>query len=164
LILIDNLVLPNRPIYFKRYDPTLGGTPSNARRTPISTQMIARVAGALIPNNPINLDRILGASYNSRSVLESLLAHSPQFYYCYPERIDRFKHEVKTGHKQLMWYPKEPNPLDKMIEKEADIEISELTTVTIFESLTVPIKELNNDIDINTRKQHSGTQIHLILI
>jgi type II restriction enzyme len=42
--------------------------------------MLWRLANAIQEDAPINLDRVLGASYNSRSVIESLLAHTPQFY------------------------------------------------------------------------------------
>ena len=49
--------------------------------------MIWRVANAISEGEPINFDRVLGGSYNTRSVLESLLASTPEFYYCYPGRI-----------------------------------------------------------------------------
>ena len=45
----------------------------------ISSEMIWRVANAIEPGVPFNLDRLLGASYNTRSVLEALLAHTPEF-------------------------------------------------------------------------------------
>ena len=44
---------------------------------------IRRVSNAINPGEPFNIDRILGASYNTRSVLETLIALTPEFYYCY---------------------------------------------------------------------------------
>ena len=81
---IVDIVRPEGPIKIKRYNPSKGGTPKSAKSETISPQMISRVANAISPGMPINIDRILGASYNTRSALEALLAHTPQFKYCYP--------------------------------------------------------------------------------
>ena len=75
-IIIDNVILPEGAIYIKRYNPTRGESRAAARRTSMSTEMIWRVANAIRPGVPVNIDRILGASYNTRSALEALLAHT----------------------------------------------------------------------------------------
>jgi type II restriction enzyme len=69
--------------------------------------MIWRLANAIRQNQPINVDRILGASYNTRSVLEALIAHTPQFHFCYPGRIESVNSNeaVKKGHKHLISNP-----------------------------------------------------------
>ena len=72
--------------------------------------MIWRVANAINVGDPINLDRILGGSYNTRSVLETLIALTPEFYFCYPGRIkDIDGHSsIEHGHKHLVWLPDAP--------------------------------------------------------
>lgn len=47
------------------------------KRQTISIKMLWRVANAIREGLPISIDRVLGASYNTRSALEALLAHTP---------------------------------------------------------------------------------------
>lgn len=86
------------PISIKRWNPSKGETPNTAEIQSISTQMLSRVANAITEGTPINIDRLLGASYNTRSALETLLCHTPQFYYCFPGRIEitNGKTKIKT--------------------------------------------------------------------
>lgn len=70
---------PRGPIVVRRYAPTKGESFDRALNETISSNMLHRVANALSPELPLNIDRVLGASYNTRSVLESILAHCPQF-------------------------------------------------------------------------------------
>ena len=73
--------------------------------------MIWRVANAISEKVPLNIDRVVAGSYNTRSVLEALLAYTPQFYFCYPGRIEATasSSKVKAGHKHLMWMPDDPH-------------------------------------------------------
>lgn len=87
-IVIDSIKLPEGPIRFKRFNPTKGETLRDAKVDSISSQMLWRLANAIQEDAPINLDRVFGASYNSRSVIESLLAHTPQFYWCKLDRLE----------------------------------------------------------------------------
>jgi type II restriction enzyme len=105
LIKIDHVELPEGPIRIRRCDPSKGESFEGKPQVSISQQMLWRLANAIQPNQPINLDRILGASYNTRSVLEALLVHTPQFYYCYPGRIESINSntKIKDGHKHLIW-------------------------------------------------------------
>lgn len=81
LIHIENVLLPAGPIQIRRWNPTKGETYTDARVESISSEMIWRVANAINVGDPINLDRILGGSYNTRSVLETLIALTPEFYF-----------------------------------------------------------------------------------
>ena len=56
------------PISIQRWDPSKGEIQKQAKIESISTQMLSRVANAITPQMPINIDRLLGASYNTRSV------------------------------------------------------------------------------------------------
>lgn len=87
LIHIENVLLPAGPIQIRRQNPSKGETCSEAKIESISSEMIWRVANAVNVGDPINLDRILGGSYNTRSVLETLIALTPEFYYCYPGTV-----------------------------------------------------------------------------
>lgn len=162
------MVRPEGPIIIKRYDPSKGGTPSKAKEESISPEMIWRIANAFFPNQPINFDRVLGGSYNTRSVLESLIAHTPQFYYCYPGRIESTSSSnatVKRGHKHVMWCPETPHLPGVLVKADTDIVISEVPSVEAFyDALVIPDELVPTGIDIEIKRRHSQIQIALIKI
>ncbi|MDR7237321.1 restriction endonuclease [Neobacillus drentensis] len=167
LIKIVSITKPEGPIVIKRYDPSKGGTPFTAKDESISAEMIWRVANAFFSNQPINFDRVLGGSYNTRSVLETLIAHTPQFYYCYPGRIESTMSNstIKNGHKHLMWCPERPHELGVMVKVETDIVISEIPNADAFyDSLVLPEGIVHNEIDIEIKRRHSQIQVALIMI
>lgn len=166
-IIIDDIVLPEGSIYIKRYNPIKGESRANARRTPISTEMLWRVANAIRPGVPVNIDRVLGASYNTRSALESLLAHTSQFYYCYPGRIEHNSSStnVKEGHKHIMWLPDSPHTQGILTKAETEIVISEIpTTEAVYEALVMPEAEPQTKLDIDIARRHAQIQIALVEI
>lgn len=151
---------------FKRYNPAKGETAAAAKEETMSPQMIWRVANAFVPGQPTNLDRVLGASYNSRSVLESLLAHAPQFYFCYPGRIENINSstEIKHGHKHLIWLPDDPHENGVTKETETEIVISEIpSTEVVYEALSVPSAG-RTAMDIDLQRRHAQIQLALIMI
>lgn len=81
---IFDVTLPEGPITIKRYDPSEGGSLATAAPESVSSHMLWRMANALDSQQPINVDRILAGSYNVRSAVEALLAHTPQFHVCHP--------------------------------------------------------------------------------
>lgn len=85
----------------------------------ISTQMIWRVANALNTGLPINVDRVLGGSYNTRSVLEALLAHTPEIYTCLPGRLENIGGNVtvKRGHKHILFDPVHPHSSGQVVQR-----------------------------------------------
>lgn len=164
-LLIHSVDLPEGPIYIKRFDPAKGETADRAKVETISANMLWRIANALIPGNPINFDRVLGGSYNTRSALEALLAHTPQFYSCTPGRIEivASSTDVKRGHKHLVWRPDLPHEEGVMMPINTDIVISEAPSVElVYDSLTLP--DANRDMDIEVRRRHAQIQIALIMI
>src|SRR6266852_2503727 len=103
--------------------------------------MIWRIANSFVPYQPINFDRVLGGSYNTRSVLEALLVHTPQFYTCNPGRIENINDTsiIRRGHKHIMWYHDAPHQPGVIFSKETSIVISEMPNIDAFyEALTVP--------------------------
>ncbi|MEX2569219.1 MAG: restriction endonuclease [Cyclobacteriaceae bacterium] len=129
--------------------------------------MIWRLANSLKPGQPINMDRIFGASYNTRSVLETLLAHTPQFYFCYPGRIESInsKTKVKEGHKHLIWDPKNPHPSGSPIKVDTDIVISEIPALEVYyEALVLPDNSKSHELNIDIQRRHAQIQIALYFI
>ena len=130
------------PITIKRWNPSNGETPNTAESQSISTQMLSRVANAITEGTPINIDRLLGASYNTRSALETLLCHTPQFYYCFPGRIEitNGKTKIKAGHKHVIWLPNDPHASGVLVEKEIkNLEINEIPSKNVvYNALELP--------------------------
>lgn len=166
-IKIVEVKLPEGPVKIKRYNPAKGQSLKNAKEVSISPQMIWRLANAIQENIPINIDRVFGASYNTRSVLESLLAHTPEFYFCYPGRIESFNSitETKHGHKHLLWKPNEPHKRGVIEEAKTDIVISEIPNIeAYYDALSIPVTEGQNKIDIEITRRHAQIQIALYMI
>ncbi len=130
--------------------------------------MIWRIANAFLPNHPINFDRVLGGSYNTRSVLESLIAHTPQFYFCYPGRIETGSSpqaKIQRGHKHIMWCPEDPHPPGILAQRATDIVISEVPSVdAYYDALVLPNELTSAEIDIEVKRRHAQIQIALIEI
>ncbi len=167
VIKIVDVTYPEGPITIRRFNPSNGGTPFTSPDESISAQMMWRIANAFLPNHPTNFDRVLGASYNTRSALEALLAHTPQFYYCYPGRIEVTSgagSNIQHGHKHLMWCPDRPHQAVTMQKAETDIVISEVANVdVVYEALVLPDSTVH-EIDIDIKRRHAQIQIALIKI
>jgi len=168
LIKIVDVELPEGPIKIKRWDPSKGQTPKTTNKIEsISSELIWRIANALYPNQPINFDRVLGGSYNTRSVFESLLAHTPQFHYCYPGRIEMINgiSSVKHGHKHLLWDPERPHKLGVSSRIDTEIVISEIPTFdAYYDALVLPHEKAEQGLDINITRRHAQIQIALYFI
>lgn len=169
LIHIENVNQPAGPVQIRRWNPKKNETYASAKVESISSEMIWRVANAVSQGEPINLDRILGASYNTRSVLETLMALTPEFYYCYPGRIkDVDGHSsIEHGHKHLIWLPNEPHAQGVLTEKEVpNMAISEIPikSVTYDNLIISEDMALGGDMDIEVVRRHTQIQIALYLI
>lgn len=165
LVCIESVEFPEGPIRIKRFDPRNKGSKATAKEETMSSNMIWRIANALIPGNPINFDRVLGASYNTRSALEALLAHTPQFYSCLPGRIEvvASSTDIRRGHKHLVWQPDKPHEQGVIKSIDTEVVISEIPSVDIvYEALTLP--ESRPGIDIEVQRRHAQIQIALLMI
>lgn len=167
LIRITDVQLPAGPIKVKRWNPDKGQTASDVKEASMSAEMIWRVANAFYPGQPINVDRVLGSSYNTRSVLESLIAYTPQFYYCYPGRIADIAGQttIERGHKHIVWMPDEPHKNAELAELKIDVAISEIpTTAVVYDNLDLPDTLDLQGMDIEVVRRHVQIQIALYLI
>jgi type II restriction enzyme len=163
---VVSVTKPEGPISITRFDPAKGGM-SEAKVTSMSVQMIWRIANAFQPNIPINFDRVLGASYNTRSALETLMAHTPEFYWCTPGRIElaNSTQEIKAGHKHLMWRPDAPHKNGILEQFQTNIVISEIPSANaIYEALQMPSVIEQGTTDINVQRRHLQIQIALVAI
>jgi len=166
-IIVKDIKKPEGPIKILRYNPEKGETPNTAKEESISTQMIWRIANTIVEDKPINFDRILRGSYNTRSALESLLAHTPEFYFSYPGRVETIHSttEIKRGHKHLIWKPNNPHEIGKIEEISTKIVISEISTEAFYGELDLEeIKKKDTQIDINIQRRHSQIQLALLMI
>ena len=168
LITIEHVELPEGPIKIKRYDPSKGGSRAKAKEESISSELIWRYANAFQKGLPVNADRVLGASYNTRSVIESLLANTPQFYFAYPGRIERIagKEKIRKGHKHLIWRPDKPHRLGTVEEIKTDIIISEVPSIdVVYDAVVLPAKALDvTELDIEMQRRHAQIQVALYKI
>ena len=168
-IRIESVELPAGPIRIRRWDASKGKTYASSKVESISSEMIWRVANAINEGDPINLDRILGGSYNTRSVLEALIASTPEFYSCYPGRIkDIDGHSsIEHGHKHLIWLPNEPHQQGVIIEKQVpNMAISEIPMQSVtYDNLILPDSmTIGGEMDIEVVRRHTQIQIALYLI
>jgi type II restriction enzyme len=167
-IRIMEVIEPEGPIVIRRCNPSQGESFNTAEDETISLQMIWRIANSFFPNQPINFERVLGGSYNTRSVLEALLVHTPQFYFCYPGRIEMINSstEVKGGHKHVMWCPDSPHESGVMKRIETELVISEIpNTEIVYDALVLPDDLLKGDVsNIDVQRRHAQIQIALIEI
>jgi type II restriction enzyme len=170
VIKIVRVERPEGPIFIKRGNFLAGKNEKDAKEVSISANMIWRVANAIQEDIPINIDRIVAASYNTRSVLESLLAYTPAFYITYPGRIENniSSSKIKPGHKHLIWRPNDIHEEGKLKEFETSKVISEIPSqLAIYEALTITPQSAdkgNRVYNIETERRHTQIQIALYLI
>lgn len=165
-IKIVNVKLPEGPITIQRCDPNKGESFEGKKEQTISSKMLWRLANAIKPGHPINIDRVFGASYNTRSALEALLLHTEFYYQCYPGRLERTGEvsEVKHGHKHILFCPDEPHTKGDIGRKEVnDMVITDVEREFRIDSLLLSETASNADkIDINVQRRHAQIQVLLI--
>jgi hypothetical protein len=162
-IVLVSATLPEGPLTFKRYDPSKAKSAKAAKIETISSAMIWRLANALNSGQPVNVDRVFGGSYNTRSVLEALLAHTPQFAMSFPGRVHQEGSEIsiKKGHKHIWWTPESPHKSGTISWVKTEKVVSEVPSNDIvYEAITIsnPEKEVPNGV------QRRNTQIQIALI
>lgn len=99
---IINVTRPEGPIIFKRWDRS--EPEANATQGRISANQLTTAAAAFAnrPNHPIHFDTLYRGGGNSRSVLETLLAYTPHFFICCPQRTDFYTGAIRSRLKHIM--------------------------------------------------------------
>lgn len=159
-IQIVRVQLPEGPITIRRRDSI--GSAWGVEES-ISSQMLWRLANALNTRIPINVDRVFGGSYNTRSVLEALIAHTPEIYTCSPGRQESIGGiiTIKKGHKHIIWNPEVPHAQGQIVKMDLGVDcvINEIPSFGMMYDV-VPTK-VNNGIDIEIQRRHSQIQVAL---
>lgn len=157
-IMIVSVQMPEGPIVIRRRRSASGVF---GKEVSMSSQMLWRTANALNSGIPINLDRVLGGSYNTRSVLESLLAHTPEIYTCLPGRVESIQGEerIVRGHKHIILSEK-PHAagITQSINLGEDCVISEVPSMGMMYDV-VPAVRRADPLDIEIRRRHSQIQV-----
>lgn len=117
---------------------------------------------------PTNIDRVLGASYNTRSTLEAIVAHLPQFFICRPSRITEIGSQeiiFEKGHKYLIWNPNKTHKLG-CIEEDLSVRgfINESASSDIyFDAQYTETESQRKDriLDPSIQRMHSQMQVLL---
>jgi type II restriction enzyme len=151
---------PEGPITCQRWS-NLADPPSLAN---ITTGQLATLAAACSenPNYPIHIDRLLGAGGNTRTLLETLLVHTPHFFICYPKRIDYYTGEILTNQKHIMWCPDEAHELGTITEKPYEDLVAKVEFDVSFGQIDINQQDLEEEFDsIEAKRLHTQIQIAL---
>jgi type II restriction enzyme len=160
---IEAIEQPEGPVRFVNLDENGAIT----RHGNITRQQIAKIAAtcSAYPNYPIHVDRIFSAGGNTRSALETLLAHTPNFFICYPQRIEVYSGEIVANLKHLMWCPDDTHPLGEIAYKAFKQTITEVELGIDFGSVDVSGVDTTEQFEsIETRTMHAQIQVALVQI
>ena len=149
---------PQGPIVFRRRKV---GKPWGKKER-IGTKMLWRLANALGTGIPVNVDRVFAGSYNTRSVLEALVAHTSEIYTCLPGRLENIggNIKIKRGHKHILFDPEVPHAHGEISFRDLgeNFVISEVPTAeNSYDVAPPPGGELPPDI----ARRHSQIQVAL---
>jgi type II restriction enzyme len=162
---ILNISKPEGPINFIRWDSRK--TEAEGNTGSISTQQLARAALAFSnrPNYPIHFDRLFSAGGNSRSALETLLAFTPHFFICYPERVDIYTGETLSDLKHIMWCPEQTHLQGGLGRTDYRETITELELGVDFGNIGITPAMLGDEFDsIEAKRTHTQMQVALVEI
>ncbi len=142
---------------------------SNVRSGTISREQLAKMAFfcSARPDYPLHVDRIFSAGGNTRSALETLLAYTPNFFICFPKRVDIYTGEILQNLKHIMWCPDQTHSIGQLQEKQYDQLVTEAFDFGVdFGEIRVTQADLAGT-DFNTieaKTTHVQMQIALIEI
>lgn len=162
-IQLTGIEKPEGPIRFIRW-----GESSNKKSTgSISKNQLSMAAHVFSrkPNYPIHFDRLFSGSGNSRAAFETILALTPNFFICYPEKTNIYTGEIENNLKHIMWCPDEYHNLGVLETKNYTQIISELELDTDFGNIQINDTMLNDEFhDINTKRIHTQMQVAIVRI
>lgn len=162
---IVEIIPPEGPIRFSRIGEA--DQPES-----ISIQKIATAASVFSgkPDYPIHFERLYSGGGNDRSALETLLAYTPNFFICYPQKTNPYTgilEETSRNKRQkhLMWCPDDRHDLGVLAEKEYEQVISAFEFGTSFGDIQVTADMLDEEFEsIAAKKTHSQIQVALVMI
>lgn len=159
-IQLVSVTLPEGPVKIRRRKA--GG--EFGREESISPQMLWRAANALGSGIPVNFDRVFAGSYNTRSVLEALLAHTAEIYTCLPGRQESIagQVEIKRGHKHIILCER-PHEIGRTenIDLGEDCVISEIPSLGTMYDVVPSVVRSGDLADIEICRRHAQIQVAL---
>lgn len=165
-IRITDITYPEGPISFVRWGSR--STEADANSGSISANKIATAASVFAnrPNYPIHFDRLYSASGNDRAALETLLANTPHFYICYPQRTNPYTGVTqKSPLKHLMWSPEKEHSWGETKKETYDQVITDFELEVNFSDINIVESMLGQEFDsIESKRTHTQIQIALIEI
>jgi type II restriction enzyme len=164
---------PEGPLRIKAYDPNKGQSFNSVKTKSLSSAMLWRAANALSTRQPINLDQLFHGSGNTRSILEALLALTPEFSMCRPKRLEKYGDTTKSkdGTKHIWWLPDQLHKSGFINWIETEIVISELQASQVSYS-NVDLSAIDQlehgpiarSVPLGIQRRHAQIQIALISI
>jgi type II restriction enzyme len=164
-IRLTGIAGPEGPIKFVRWDSQK--SEANASPGSISINQLATAASVFSrrANYPIHFDRLFSGSGNSRAAFETLLAHTPHFFICYPERTNPYTGNIEKKLKHIMWCPNEEHQLGNIGETDCDQVISEVELGIEFGNIQVTSVMLDEEFNtIEAKKVHTQMQVATVEI
>jgi type II restriction enzyme len=163
-IKILEIKMPEGPIKFCRW--VNRGTRATSRVGSISINQLETATSAFSkrPNYPIHFDRLFSAGGNSRSALEALLAYTPHFFICYPQKMNAYTGEQAGKQKHIMWCPDAKHPLGELAERSYD-QVIEVELGVDFGDIHISSGMLSDEFStIEVKRTHTQMQVALIEI
>lgn len=161
---IADVQKPEGPIRFSRWDSRKSEDESSKGSISINQLATAAYVFSRKPNYPIHFDRLFSAGGNSRSALEALLAHTPHFFICYPQRTHPYTGKIEKNLKHIMWCPHDEHPLGEIKETECEQVISEVELGVEFGDIRIASGRLGEELNIEAKKTHTQMQVALVEI
>src|SRR5205823_462000 len=115
------------------------------------------------PNFPIHVDRLYSGGGNSRQAFEAILARTPHFFVCKPDRVDVYTGEIQKNLKHIMWCPDETHILGEIKDKPYREVITEVELGLDFGQIQITEANLGKEFSsIEAKTTHIQMQIALI--
>lgn len=166
LIRVTDITHPEGPISFVRWASR--STEADANSGSISVNKIATAASVFAnrPNYPIHFDRLYSAGGNDRAALETLLANTPHFFICYPQRTNPYTGITQESPlKHLMWCPEKEHPWGETKKETYNQVITDFELEVNFSDINIAQSMLGQEFEsIEAKRTHTQIQIALIEI
>jgi type II restriction enzyme len=104
------------------------------------------------------------AGGNSRSALETVLALTPNFFICYPQKSNPYTGRIEEDLKHIMWCPDDTHPLGEMKEKSFKQIISEIELNVDYGDMSLLLDSLGQEINSIEAKMHAQMQVACVRI
>lgn len=125
--------------------------------------MLAKIAVALRPNFPVDVEALFHGSGNTRSALETILVYTPNIFLCFPGRTDPYTGDIREGVKHIMWCPDKEHAWGEFAHTEYEGVIADLEAT--YSGIVIEENDLKDEFNtIQAKRTHTRMQIALVEI